>query len=295
MATAVTILRRSGLGLGAVVSALSTTLVADHLLAPRTTKRVTTRHQFYDARPGADPNAVMVGFHGLWATDWYDQQAGYLSGRGHLLALYNGARVGDSPAAAITQLIERELLDHSLCVSGFSMGTGTAVRFLRLYRKIMGYDAPYAFMVCGPAAPQHVLWPQPWLPGVLRNLPTGPSLELFWQQFLAARIAKDVPVASRAHSAAVISGARQLQVGPQLKEGEFAGTEAVFIEHEGDHRVKGCYPAWREAFPNSRLILIPRRTNEAPGDSPPHGDVDRYPEAYRAAYESLPWGKLVAA
>lgn len=274
-----------GAGVAAALPALA--LTSNQLLAQLTAHRIQPRCEFHPAREAAGGQRVFVGFHGLWSPDWFKPQLEYLQSRGDVLLGLNGARVDATPQALIQELTTRGLLDRPVYVIGFSMGSQTAVQFMRLYRQATGRSVAGAAIVSGMATPADVIWPQPWLPVLMRWLRGGPLVQLGWRRYWQAKAAAaraaglvlDVQQAEGAllsHSDSVVSGTRLLQRSLGLVPGEFDGVATLFVEHPADPRVRNCYQRWQPAFPTSRLV-----TMVVPG----HGEFTLCREAYIEAYD----------
>jgi pimeloyl-ACP methyl ester carboxylesterase len=249
-------------------------------LAPLTTRRVKARFEYHETR-GGDPHKVFVVFHGLWSADWAhgegDYRLNYFLRRGNVLVVLNGSDVYDVAQATYNELDRLDLLDERLYVDGFSMGTGPAVLFLRLYRQLRGKAIRYILPQCGPPTPAHVIWPSPWLHRVVRWFAGGPLMQLAWYYVLAPRLAQNVTAARQVHASAVISGGRLLWRGIGLLPGEFPDTEALIIFQEDDHRVRPGAEVFQAAFPNSRAVVLP---------GPGHGDFHLCQEEYFEALDT---------
>ncbi len=232
-------------------------------------------------------NRLFIGFHGLWAgATRYGPLLPFLRHRGSVLLAENGSDVNHTPAVA-EELIAGKLAHYDdIVVTGFSLGTQTAVQFLRR-RRDAGRPIRRAIFISGPASPAHVAWPNRHARHIPKLLSNGPLTRLGWRLYWKKRVdqinaeiaeigysvdlAEDAEGALRMPMGAVFSGVQLLHQGVNLQPGELADTNVLVIEHKEDGLIRSCYDEWREAAPNSRLVTITQ-----PGHARFNGNENEY-------------------
>jgi len=213
-----------------------------------------------------------------------------LNRRGNVLLVSTGGNDLVTPTAALSHLRSEGLLeDRRLYVVGYSKGSLIAALFARACREA-GISISGMAVICGPSHQRDVLWPKSYLPLVVTVLEPGPVVNWFWRAYWQRRyhhavkdFAAGSPSATRSlwcgqlHAGAVISGARLLRHGIDLKPREF-DFSALIIMHDPDPMVAECSRDWLEAMPNGHVVIIPVAG---------HGVYDQAREYYEDGFDTL--------
>lgn len=238
-------------------------------------------------------NTVQILCHGIWdGPGRFDTLLPIIQPFGPVIRTSNGSDVRQTPAAIISELKRLGWLQRPLHVIGLSLGTQTAVQFMRL---MIRRELPVqrATLISGPARPRDVIWPARHLPWAVRLIQPGPIVELGWRRYWRQKIAEARAIEHDGHwhgltaaaqwnlsrrSGIGISGARVLARGLKLRPGELAGSTVLIIEHTYDSLIRPCIDGWRVAAPECRHIVI---------SGPGHGDFASYPNEYQAAFSTV--------
>lgn len=287
------LLRWAAYGAGITAAATTALVASNHLLAPRSIRHVRTGFTLRPALPGADPKRLFVAFHGLWSgQERFGNLRGLLQAHGTLLLVSNGASIDDTVKATLSYLLEQDLLDRKLVPVGFSLGTQTAIEFMRHYQSSLGRDVQFVVLCSGMASQGDVIWPNPYLPHLVPFLKPGPVVGLGWQAYWRYRLRKAIAkhraggpaddIASAKwplefHQSTVLSGALQLIRGLRLQRNEFPATSALIFQHRTDPMVRECFAGWKSALPNSHSVIITK---------PGHGDFDGCYSEYATGFNT---------
>jgi pimeloyl-ACP methyl ester carboxylesterase len=276
-------IRIASLSVGGPVILAAATIAINNLLAPGKSLRQRPTFELFRAGPKA-PDRVFLGMHGISdGAAHFGHLRAFMQERGQLVLATNGCHIDDTAPLAIEELQLLGLDSHETVVIGFSLGTQTAVQFLRTFKEKMGRPVDRAILVSGMADASDVIWPNWFLPYMVRALRPGPIVQRVWNRYWSCKLQRALAADSASetvskiqsksllHPGAVLSGAQLLARGVRLQPNEFAGTKVLVIEHSADSRVRRCFTGWRHAAPGSTLVTI---------FGPGHASFDKYIEQY---------------